>query len=129
MNRNIESLLLLTLVITSGCATVAPTQAQLPGTADCFFQASVRGWTVLDDQTLLVEAPMTRYTYLVKLFGPVTNLSFKETIGFEDGDGNGQLCSTGDSVHVGGAIPQSMPITAVRLLSAAEVTALRKPQP
>lgn len=127
MTRSIA--LLLIWVTVSGCATVATKQAQLPGTAGCMFQANVRGWTVLDDQTLLVEAPLTKDTYLVKLFGPVTSLRFEESIGLEDGDGNSQLCSTGDSLRVGGAIPQSMAIVAVRLLSAAEVAALRETKP
>jgi hypothetical protein len=49
-----------------------------------------------------------------------------QTIGFEDGDRNSQLAAAGDSVRVGGAIPQSMPIVAVRTLSAAKPTGIAR---
>lgn len=111
--------------VLAGCATTPPaTTAVLPGTAACIYATSLRDWQVLDNQTLLVHAPMGKDTYLIKLFAPVTTLGFQETLGFEDGDHNNQLCSTGDAVLVGGSIPDRSPIAAVRLLTPEEAKTL-----
>lgn len=117
----------------AGCAQTPSTPAAgktaaatLPGTAQCLFSAQVRGWTVLDDQTLLVDAPTGSNVYLFKLFGPVTGLQFQESLAFIDGDHNGQLCSNGDSLAVGRPVPQQVPIIGVRLLNKEEAANLRK---
>ncbi|HTP39087.1 MAG TPA: DUF6491 family protein [Steroidobacteraceae bacterium] len=109
----------------AGCAsTPPPPAAALPGTAACIFATSLRDWQVLDNQTLLVHAPMGNKPYLIKLFAPVTTLAYQETLAFEDGDHNDRLCSTGDSVLVGGSIPDRSPIAAVRLLTPEEARSL-----
>jgi Family of unknown function (DUF6491) len=115
--------LALSLAIGASAASAADA---LPGTDSCIFSTQVSGWTVLDDQTLLVEAPTGSHTYLIKLFAPAAGLAFQETLGFEDGDRNGQLCRTGDSLLIGKPVPQSMPIIAVRLLSKEEAAKLRE---
>ena len=123
--KALTTLLGLGLGALASIATAAES-APLPGKEACMFQSSVRGWKVLDDRTLIVEGPTGSQQYLFKLFGSVTNLAFQETLQFEDGDRNGRLCSTGDRLRVGGSVPQDMPITAVRSLSAEEAKQLRE---
>lgn len=109
------------LAVLAGPALAAD---ELPGKAGCMFTVNVRGWQVLDEQTLIVEAPSTSQRYLVKLFAPSTGLQFQEVLGFEDGDHNQQLCGQGDYLRVGRPMPQTTPIAAVRLLSKEEAEAL-----
>jgi hypothetical protein len=118
----------LALSMACGAGTASAADA-LPGKDSCIFSTQVRGWKVIDDQTLLVEAPTGSSSYLIKLFAHATGLAFQETLGFEDGDRNGQLCSTGDSLLIGKPVPQSVPITAVRLLTKEEAAKLREPKP
>src|SRR5579863_946989 len=105
----------------SGCtaggssATHAP-PAPLPGTEACIFTVNLYDWTVLDDTTLIVYAPVHKEPYLVKLFAPVFDLSFHQTLGFEGVEHNGQLCK-GDYVLVRGELPQRMSISSIRALT------------
>ncbi len=85
--------------------------APLPGTEACIFTVNLYDWTVLDDTTLIVYAPLHKEPYLVKLFEPVFDLSFHQTLGFEDVEHNGQLCDSGDYVLVRGELPQRMSIS------------------
>ena len=118
----------LLVLITGGLAacasqTPAPSHpgartAALPGKDACFWTRSLEDWTVLDDSTLIVHAPLAQDAYLVKLFAPITGLAFHERLGFEGGDGDpGQICSQNAYVVAGGEIPQREPITAVRALT------------
>jgi hypothetical protein len=104
---------------------VVSAEAPLPGKDICVFSSQVRGWKVLDEQTLLLDAPTGGNAYLIKLFGPVAGLQFHESLAFVDGDHNGQLCHMGDSLQVGGPAAQSVPITSVRLLTQEEAATLR----
>lgn len=111
----------LLILASSGCAgggassTHAPA-APLPGTESCIFTVNLNDWTVLDDSTLIVYAPLRKDAYLLKLFEPVVDLPFREALGFEDTEHNGQLCK-GDYVVVRGDIPRRVPITSVRALT------------
>ena len=111
----------LAVLVATGCtaggssATHAP-PAPLPGTEACIFTVNLYDWTVLDDKTLIVYAPVHKEPYLVKLFAPVFDLSFHETLGFEGVEHNGQLCK-GDYVLVRGDMPQRMPISSIRSLT------------
>jgi len=112
----------------AGCASTPPSStANLPGTSDCMFQRDLRGWTVLDSSSFIIEASNGK-PYLVKLFHPSPDMQTRETLAFQDGDRNGQICSTGDSLMVSGSIPEVVPIRAVRLLSAEEAQQLRAPK-
>jgi Family of unknown function (DUF6491) len=109
-----------------GCAAgsaSAPHPAPLPGTEACIFTANLFDWTVLDDSTLIVYAPLRREPYLVKLFAPMFDLPFRQTLGFEDTEHNGQLCK-GDYVVARGEIPQRMTISSVRALTPAQAKQL-----
>jgi hypothetical protein len=131
--RPISAPLGMLAVIAAGCATVAesPFRANLenltkvrnlPGKAACFWKSSFQGdWTVLDDSTLIVHAPLTQDAYVIKLFEPVFSLSFKQDLGFEDKEHTGQICNDGDDyLVVPGRQPPQVPIVAVHALTAAE---------
>jgi hypothetical protein len=60
----------LALALLGGCASAPPPKAVLPGKDSCVFKANVSSWEVLDDQSLLVQAPFGHY-YLFKLFAPL----------------------------------------------------------
>ena len=95
--------------IAVGCATTAqppPSRANLdnltkaenlPGKPACFWKSSFQGdWTVLNDSTLIMHAPLPKDAYVIKLFEPVFDLSFKQGFGFEDREHTGQICNNGD---------------------------------
>ena len=120
-------------VIAIGCATTAqpPSGANLqnltkvenlPGQPACFWKANFQGgWTVLNDSTLIVQAPLPKDAYVIKLFEPVFNLSFKQDLAFEDREHTGQICNDGDDyLVVPGWQPPQVPIVAVHALTAAE---------
>jgi hypothetical protein len=123
MNKRIAALGLITTV-GMAAAALAAEAPPMPGVEKCIFQNQVNGWQVLDDSTLIVDAPSGSNRYLIKLFAPAIGLAFQENLAFVDGDHNGQLCSSGDRLVVGRPVPQSTPIIAVRLLSKDEVKAL-----
>jgi len=95
--------------------------ANLPGADACFWTRNLSDWTVLNDSTLIVHAPLTRDAYLIKLFAPIPGLQFHERLGFEGGDGDpGQICSTNAYVIAGGPVPEREPVAAVRKLTPAQ---------
>jgi hypothetical protein len=120
--------------IAAGCASTAPTSrsmttldhlttvANLPGKAGCFWKSSFQGdWTVLNDSTLIVRAPLPKDAYVIKLFEPVFNLSFKQGLGLEDREHTGEICNNGDDyLVVPGWEPPQVPIVAVHALTMAE---------
>jgi hypothetical protein len=106
-----------------GAASTPAPAPPLPGTEACVFTVNLNDWTVLDSSTLIVYAPMRREPYLVKLFEPMFDLQFRETLGFEDIEHNGQLCK-GDYVVARGAIPTRTVISAVRALTPAQAKQL-----
>jgi Family of unknown function (DUF6491) len=120
--------------IAVGCATTAQPPAStakldnltkvenLPGKPACFWKSSFQGdWTVLNDSTLIVHAPLPKDAYVIKLFEPVFSLSFKEGLGLEDREQTGQICNNGDDyLVVPGWQPPQVPIVAVHALTMAE---------
>lgn len=98
------------------------TQANLPGKAACFWKSNFQGdWTVLNDSTLIVHAPLPKDAYVIKLFEPVYTLSFRQNLGFEDKEHTGQICNNGDDyLLVPGWEPRQVPIVAVHALTADE---------
>ena len=83
--------------------------------------AGATAWTVLNDTTLIVQAPLPRDAYVIKLFEPVFDLSFKQHLGLVDREHTGQICNDGDDyLLVPGWQPPEVPITAVRALTTAE---------
>jgi hypothetical protein len=118
--------------ISAGCANTTSrpmtaldhltTVENLPGKPGCFWKSSFQGdWTVLNDSTLIVRAPLPKDVYVIKLFEPVFNLSFKQGLGLEDREHTGQICNNGDDyLLVPGWEPPQVPIVAVHALTAAE---------
>lgn len=72
----------------------------MPGADACVFIRNIDDWVVIDPTTLIVHAPPRKDAYLLKLFAPLPDLDFKECVGFEDSDHNGQLCGLGDDLVV-----------------------------
>ena len=112
----------------AGCATNATPSnnatAAWPGKDASIFTVNLSDWVVLDESTLLVYAPLRKQPYLVKLFAPVTGLQFRESLGFEDTEHNGQLCR-GDYLVARGDIAQRMPISALREITPQQAKQLR----
>ena len=117
--------------VAAGCATTAPpsgaldrwTQLEnLPGKPACFWKSSFQGdWTVLNESTLIVHAPLPQDAYVIKLFEPVFSLSFKQGLGLEDREHTGQICDGGDAyLIVPDWQPPQVPIVAVHALTMAE---------
>jgi hypothetical protein len=117
--------------IAVGCAATSqppPSQSKLdnltkpenlPGKAACFWKSSFHGdWTVLNDSTLIVHAPLPKDSYVIELFEPVFSLSFKQALGFEDKEHTGQICNNGDDyLLIPGEQPSRVPIVAVHALT------------
>ena len=116
----------------AGCATSrAPpgrAAAPLPGTDACVFISNISDWVVIDSSTMIVYAPLPKDAYLLKLFAPVPELDFKQRVGFEDSDHNGQMCGNGDDLVVRDEISaRRMPIVAFRKLTPEQARQLLPP--
>jgi hypothetical protein len=124
------------VAITAGCASTPHTPPtaldnlttlkNLPGKPACFWKSNFQGdWTVLNDSTLIVHAPLPKDVYLIKLFEPVFSLQFKQGLGLEDREHTGQICNNGDDyLVVPGWQPPQVPIVAVHALTTYEQTEL-----
>jgi hypothetical protein len=117
--------------VVAGCATTSRPPStldtltkleNLPGKPACLWKSNFQGdWTVLNDTTLLVHAPLPKDAYVIKLFEPVVSLGFKEGLGFEDRERTGQICNDGDDyLLVPGWQPHQVPIVAVHSITMAE---------
>lgn len=117
-------------IVMVGCATTvrAPTSRtvleqlterdNLPGTPGCFWKSDFQGdWTVLNETTLIVRAPLPKNAYVVKLFAPVTGLGFMQRLGFEDQEQTGRICDNGSDYLVIPDTPRRVPIVAIHALS------------
>ena len=105
-----------------GCSATGtaarPGGAPLPGTDACVFLSNIEDWQVIDDSTLIVYAPLPKDAYLLKLFEPVPDLDFRNRVGFDDADHNGQICGNGtDYLVLRGEVPRRVPIVAFRKLT------------
>lgn len=93
---------------------------------DCLFASQPSSWKVLDKQTLILWGPSQRDAYLVKLFSPVSDMRFSETLAVIDGDKNGMICGgSTDKITVPNAVA-SFPanIDSMRKVDDAELVAL-----
>jgi hypothetical protein len=122
VGRGACAMLALAVLAATACATSATGShpaAPLPGTDACVFMSEVSDWVVVDASTLIVYAPMRTDPYLLKLFEPVPELSFKQRVGFEDSDHDGRLCGNGADYLVvrDDSVPLRVPIVAFRKLT------------
>jgi len=114
------------LGVMAGCAGAGGAhkpEPALPGTESCIMKVNLYDFTVLDDSTLIIYGPLHKDAYLVKLFAPIYSLPFRQTIGFDTPERNGQLCK-GDYVFVRGDLPERMPINTLRALTPDEAKQL-----
>ena len=117
--------ILISGLLTAVYASAYSQTEELLGTSACFRVRDVRSWTVLDDSTLIVQAPMARNSYLVKLFRPVQGLGFERRLAFQDVSRMGRICDRDrDNLLVQGPMQARVPIVAVRQLSDSERTRL-----
>ncbi|HZF26684.1 MAG TPA: DUF6491 family protein [Steroidobacteraceae bacterium] len=122
------------LLSTSTFAGTAESQANSstaeskPRHGDCIFSRTIDGWTVLDDQTLIVYAPTHNKPYLVKLFRPEFALKSEFTLGFLDRDNDGMICDRGpDSIvlrEFGRGFSNRIPVDSVQRIDPAEAKEL-----
>src|SRR5580658_1324963 len=123
----------LAAAMAAGCASGAAgshaVAAPLPGSDACVFMSEVSDWVVVDASTLIVYAPLRKDAYLLKLFEPIPELNFKQRVGFEDSDHDGQLCGNGADYLVvrDDTVPQRVPIVAFRKLAPEQAKQLLPP--
>jgi hypothetical protein len=93
---------------------------------ECLFTNQPQRWTVLDQQQLVVWGPSSKDAYLMKLFAPISDLRFTETLAFIDDDHNGMICGSGDKLAVPNSRVSSFPtpIASVQRVDDAELMAL-----
>jgi hypothetical protein len=134
MNKRKASAMAAAALVTGlGMATVAPAAdppaelSSLPGKEACFWMHGIFNWTVLDDTTLIVEAPTSRTPYLVKLFRPISGMT-TDRVGFASGPPRNGLFCVNSYVFVRGparAAPQDYTSAmAVRALTPAQAREL-----
>lgn len=124
---NTKTVTLLGLAVGLSIGNAYATDADASKGRECLFSSQPRSWRVLDQQNLVIWGASQKDAYLVKLFAPVQDLRFTETLAFIDDDHNGMICgSGGDKI----AVPDSKissfptPITSMRRVDDAELVAL-----
>lgn len=119
---------------TASAASTSTSESK-PRHGDCIFTRMIDGWTVLDDQSLIVYAPTHNTPYLVKLWRPQFDLKWANTLGFVDRDNNGMICDGGpDSILLRqfGSFPDRVPVNSVQRIDkdrAKELIAKSKVKP
>ena len=91
----------------------------------CVFSRNITDWQVVDNHTVVVWAPTRKTPYVVELFAPASGLKFEHTLGFEDRNSDGRFCDYGgDSIVIGGPVPERVPVSKVRRVDEQEVKLL-----
>ena len=114
----------------TGCASVqtaAPEAAAANDKAreECIFSVTVRDWSALDSERLIIYGISRKQPYLVKLSFPSTELPFAFAIGVKDGDNNGRICGFGsDAILIPRGIPDRINIHSVQRISVEEAKGL-----
>lgn len=130
MNIRLLVACLICAALTGACATASPginetgfarKKLELPGNgADCVF-GTVRDFSVLDDEAMLLYTTARNRAYYVEVTGVCPGLRSAFQIGFEDRDG--RLCGFGaDAVIIaGGAFSDRCPISRIHKLEDGEI--------
>lgn len=117
-------------LVTAACATASPgvnetefvkKTLELPGNgADCVF-GSVRDFSVLNDEALLLYTTARNRAYYVEVTGICPGLRSAFQLGFEDRDG--RLCGYGlDAIIIaGGAFSERCPISRIHKLEDGDI--------
>jgi len=131
MNIRLPIAGLICALLVAACATASPgvnesgfarKSLELPGNgADCVF-GSVRDFSVLDDDALLLYTSARNRAYYVEVTAACPGLRSAFQIGFEDRDG--RLCGFGlDAIVIGGgAFSDRCPISRIHKLEDGEIT-------
>ena len=89
------------------------------------FSRSVRDFTALDNQNLIIYAPRSRPHHVV-LTTPTLSLESEFAIGVRDGDGDGRICSFGrDRIIIDGVLVEEVQIRSIEQIDELDVEALR----
>ncbi len=124
MNARHSLLLVLAAGLLTGNTQAADTSTR---SRDCLFTSQPQSWRVLDQQQLVIWGPSQKDAYLVKLFAPVQDLRFTESLAFIDDDHNGMICGDGgDKIAIPDSKVSSFPtiISSMRKVDEAELLAL-----
>jgi hypothetical protein len=114
----------------SSCASLQPAipEAAVANDRDreeCIFSVTVRDWSSLDSERLIIYGISRKQPYLVKLSFPSTELPFAFAIGVKDGDNNGRICGFGsDAILIPRGIPDRITIHSVQRISVEEAKVL-----
>jgi hypothetical protein len=116
-------------VLVSGCATTqGATAASVPNDKareECIFSLTVRDWSALDGERLIIYGISRKEPYLVKLSFPSNDLSFAFAIGVYDGDRNGRICGFGsDAILIPRGVPDRITINSVQRITVEEAKRL-----
>ena len=117
-------------VLLAGCAArpVVPAGAAAPADKareECIFSVTLRDWSAIDSQRLIVYGISRKEPYLVTLFFPSTDLPFAVGIAVYDGDRNGRICGFGnDAILFPGGVPDRITIRSVQRISVEEAKRL-----
>ncbi len=105
---------------------VATEKADKASGGDCLFSRTISSWDVVDNETLIIYAPTRKNPYLVKLWSPAFGLKSEFSLGFEDGNNDGQFCDYGrDGIVVRGpGGPERYSLRTVSRIDEAEAKAL-----
>jgi len=93
-----------------------------PGTEDCVFFRTMRDWSAVDRERLVLYG-IGNQTYLATLSFPSTELPFDYAIGFQDRDNDGRICGGFDSIVTRDGIPNRITIASVKRIDKADAKA------
>lgn len=128
MYRSIAALALVFLGLSApsvGAEEAAAKKDTRAGKDLCVFSRVINDWQVIDNRTLAVWAPSRKTPYVVTLTRPAIGLRFEHSLGFEDHNNDGRFCDYGgDSIVIGGAVPERITIASIRRVEADEVKRL-----
>lgn len=114
----------------TSCASVQTASPEAAAANDkareeCIFSVTVRDWSALDSERLIIYGISRKQPYLVKLSFPSTELPFAFAIGVKDGDNNGRICGFGnDAILIPRGIPDRINIHSVQRISVEEAKGL-----
>jgi hypothetical protein len=118
------SLLALSACATSQTPKGAAAVPSPPGKEDCLFFSTLRDWTPVDRERLILYGP-GNVPYLATLSFPSMELDYAYAAGFLDYDGDGRICGHGfDSIVLRDAMPDRISIASLQRIEKADAKQL-----
>ena len=129
MLRTLAATTTLAALALAGCAGNERNVRSDAGARDCFSASSVRGFSVVDDTTVRLEAGM-RNSYELTLFGYCPDIDWTRTLGLRTSAGSSWIC-TNDATSVEVVVldrsvpigPERCRVRSIRKLDPAELNA------